>query len=113
MLPKEKRVNRAIFKDILEKSKTFHSSYFSLRCFDSRKTEKSRFSFVVSKKVENKATKRNILKRRGYNSIKPIYKNIKPGFYCVFFLKKEARGLKSKDFEGEMGYLLKKAGVLI
>lgn len=112
MLPKKRKVNKAILKGILKQSKIMHSSYFSLRYIKNNLTKESKFSFVVSKKVANKAPKRNLLKRRGYFVIKEVYKSIETGFICVFFLKKEASLLKFSDFRLEIINLLKKVHII-
>jgi len=113
MLSKKRRVNRALFSQILTKSKSFSSKNISLSVFNTYSSNETKFSFVVSKKVSNKAVKRLVLKKRGYFAIKKNIKNINKGFICIFFLKKNSTLLPYPILEKEILFLLKKAKVLI
>lgn len=112
MLPKKRRVGKELFPDVLNKSKSFYGDSMSLRVFSVGYSNETRFSFVVSKKVSNKAVKRNFLKKRGYSVIKDISVNINKGFVCVFFFKKSALTLSYVDLKKEISSLLKKSRVL-
>ncbi len=113
MLSKNRRVGRELFSQILTKSRSFNGSNLSLRVLKTPLNNKeTKFSFVVSKKVSNKAVKRNFLKKRGYYAVKKISKNLNNDFVCVFFLKKNSTLLSYKEFEKEILFLLKKAEVL-
>jgi ribonuclease P protein component len=112
MLPKKRRVGKELFPDVLKKSKSFYGENMSLRVFLADPSNETRFSFVVSKKVSNKANKRNLLKRRGYSIIKDTTKNINRGFVCVFFFKKSALTVSFADLRKEVLFMLKKSTVL-
>lgn len=111
MLPKSKKISRALFKDIFSRKKNISSSFFSLSFCNTKQPLLSRFSFVISKKIAGKATARNILKRRGYAFLQKNKEKIQPSFAVIFFLKKGVEKLSPKDFHVEMVLLLKKIGV--
>jgi len=113
MLPKKRKVNRETFASILKKGRSFHSKNISIRVYSSKnKEEDSRFSFVVSKKISNNANKRNLLKRRGYDVVKGVIKNIKKGFIGIFFYKKGILDLSYLEIRDEIVFLLKKSDAL-
>ncbi len=114
MLPKNKRVSKEVFSCILKKSKPLHSENLTLRVLKNiDKKEETKFSFVVSRKVSNKAPKRNLLKRRARFAVSKLYKSMVNGFICVFFVKKSAVDVSYSDLEKEIFYLLKKANVIL
>ncbi len=112
MLSKKIRVGKELFPQVLLKARCLYGNNMSLRVLNTNITNKTKFSFVVSRKVSNKAVRRNLLKRRGYSIIKNISKYINNGFICVFFFKKTSTLLSYKELEKEIFFLLKKAKVL-
>ncbi len=127
MLSHSRRVSRTLFEKILKKSTVSHGAYFSLRIGSisepslsntpeaslSTKLEASRFSFVVSKKVAMKATKRNLIRRRGYASLEHLSPLIKPGLVVLFFAKKGIDTLSQKMLEDAILESLKQSRILI
>ena len=106
MLPQSRRATRTLFDKTLKKSMTAHTSYFSTRVGFLEKEPSlsashhaSRFSFVVSKKVALKATKRNLIRRRAYAGIEHIAESVKPGFVILFFARKGIETLSQKALE--------------
>lgn len=73
--------------------------------------EKTRFSFVVSKKDINKATKRNYLKRRGRYIIRK-QKNINSGYKCVLHFKKKAEKTNFNTLNRYIINIIKKIGII-
>ncbi len=112
MLSKKTRVGKELFPQVLLKAKCLYVNNITLRVLSTNITNKTKFSFVTSKKVSNKAVKRNLLKRRGYSIVKSISKNINNGFICIFFFKKSSTLLSYTELEKEILFLLKKAKVL-
>ncbi len=112
MLSKKRRVNRALFSKVLSKNKSFNGKNISLRVFFGEYLNEPRFSFVVSKKVSNKANKRNFLKKRGYSVVKNIIKQTRGGAVCLFYFKKNATLLSFKDLKKEITTLLKESNIL-
>lgn len=114
MLPKNKRVSRKTFAIVSRlKGKTFYSPFLSVKVIAEEKNyrQHSIFSFVVSGKVSKKATVRNLLRRRGYASIRAIAENTRQGFVCIFYFKKPILSLSYKKLQEEIHNILKKSGV--
>lgn len=84
MLKKRYRLKGAISPRAL----LVHTQFFTLR-FSPNGTTQSRFGFVVSKKVDKRATVRNRSKRKIRACIETILDKIKLGYDMMFFLKKE------------------------
>lgn len=114
MLSKNKRIPRKLFQ-VASQGKSFHAEIGTLRVKKSEKDSSlpSKFSFVVSKKVEKSAVGRNLLRRQGYSVISEVEKSLRPGFLCIFFLKKEATSGRYNGLRDGIHALLKNAGVLI
>ncbi len=100
------------FENVFEKGRYFSEDLLSLKAARND-FDYSRFGFIVSNKISKKAVARNRIKRLLRESVRLLYKNIKPGFDGVFISKNKAVG---KSFE-EMGLcvekLLKKSGLLV
>jgi ribonuclease P protein component len=64
-------------------------------------------------KVEKKAVKRNLLRRRGYVIIRENLENIKDGFSVVIILKKGAEKLDFEEYRQEIAKVLEKARVFL
>jgi ribonuclease P protein component len=113
MLPSKKRVKKEMFPFVLKNGKIFHSKHISLKTNILKNTTKeTKFSFVVSKKVSNKANKRNLIKRRGFSILREILDNIETGFICVFFLKKGVTDISYSELKEEILILLNKAKII-
>ena len=102
MLSKTKRVTKDIFQTIIKKGNIVSGSFFLFRYI---KKETPHYSFVVSKKIAHNATKRNSLRRAGYNILKKY--ELKP---CagIFFYKKEAINIKTEFLKEDIDNILKK-----
>ena len=108
MLSKDKKINTQLFKEVLNKGKTHHFTYFSVKTLKSPVNEnKSKFTIVVSKKIVKKAISRNLIRRRFFNIIKDIYKDFPTPYAFIFFLKKEGKELNYKDLKKEIEIILK------
>jgi ribonuclease P protein component len=68
MIAKKYRIERTLIDYILKKGESLTSRLFIVRY---KKNDKSfnRYRTVISKKIENKATKRNLIRRRIYEAI--------------------------------------------
>ena len=86
MLPKNRRIPRALWPALKKKRpQVSRSNTLTLRVVPNG--DGARFSFVVSTKVAGKATRRNILRRRGYHIVRDILADVKPWAYIFFFMK--------------------------
>lgn len=113
MLPKKRKIRRLLFSLILLKNRSFKSENLMLLVNRTNKKDKTKFSVVVSKKVARKASDRNLIKRKGFNVIKNEIANIKNGFLCVLFFKKDVRGISYNEIKSEILSLFKKADILV
>ncbi len=111
MLPSSRRVSRILFEKVMREGRVHHASSFSLR-IGLHANQPSRFSFVVSKKIDKRATKRNSLRRKGYNAVSKVLEFAKPGFAILVFMKKGAEVLSQDTLTAELRDVLSKAGVI-
>jgi len=102
MLSHSKKINTQLFKKVLNNGKTYNFTYFSVKILESPIEDQSKFAFVVPKKVIKKAVSRVLLRRRSFNIIKKIYKNIPTSFFFIFFFKKGVERLNFPDLEKEI-----------
>lgn len=113
MLPKSRRIPRKIFGNLFSKGKRYNSKNFIVYVYPTQKpTDRSIFSFSVSKKVQKSATDRNFLRRRGYSAISKHLSIIKDGNMFLFVYKPKY----SKDFseiEKDILELLSSISVII
>lgn len=107
MLPKKKRITKEIFQDILKKGTTISSPFFIFKYI--KKENKGIFAFVVSKKLVKTATKRNFLRRSGYNILRLYSLNSYAG---IFFYKKEGLNRTKPEIKEDIEFLLKKANFI-
>ena len=114
MLPKNRRIPRRSFQQILSNNKRFnsHGLVLFISPIDPTNQKNSRFSFSVSKKVKTRAVDRNKLRRRGYSVISKHLKNIKPGYYLFFSFKKTTKADKFSVLEEEIKQLLSDSGMI-
>lgn len=114
MLPKKNRLPAYLIPEVLKKGKRFYSELFTL--FISRQkmadNNRPRLVFIISKKIINKAVKRNQIKRRLSQIIEKNLEQIKKGTDIVFLVKKE---ITSKTFlliKSEIERFLKKINLI-
>lgn len=106
MLSKKKRVTKEIFQTILKKGNIAQGSFFLFKYIPFKRMA---YSFVVAKKTASKATKRNSLRRIGYNILREY--SLKAGA-GVFFYKKEALTAPKINLKNDIENLLKKAKLI-
>ena len=93
MLKKEYRLPSQTF---IKSSLVYKTTFFIAR-IASNNLDISRFGFVVSKKVDKRATARNKIKRIFRSCIEQNIERIKPGFDFLFIVKKESLSEESKN----------------
>jgi len=84
MLPKKKRITKALFQTIMKNGKVIHSPLFLFRYI---KHSTPAYAFVVPKTVAKGAVARNSLRRKGYGGLRAF--PLKP-IAGVFFYKKHS-----------------------
>ncbi len=72
----------------------------------------SRFAFVISVKIDKRATKRNLVKRRLREIIRLRLPKTKPGYDILIIAQKGILDLSYKEIEEELLSLLKKIKLL-
>lgn len=105
--PKENRFKeRKSFALVLRKGRTIKGKFLILK-FIENSLKKSRFGFIVSKKISKKATDRNKLKRRISEIVRIKIKEIKKPIDAVFIARKGIEKQKFQEIEKETVQLLK------
>lgn len=72
----------------------------------------SRFAFIVSTKIDKRATARNRMKRLLSESIRHMLPRLRGSVDCIVVARKEFSGKQQTEVEGEVLEVLKKAGLL-
>lgn len=106
MFRKNQRINSEEFKKVFEKSKQKNSKSFLFKFLKDEKVKKPKISVVIPKKVEKGAVKRNLLKRRFYNTIKEELKESFFPYYFIFIIKKEAKKISFNEIKIEIREVL-------
>ena len=109
MLPRENRLKKEKDFKLVLRSKNFFSDDFLILKDIRNDLEISRFAFIVSKKISNKAVIRNRIKRLLREAVRADIKNIKGGWDIIFFTRKNIVEKKYFEIEEEIKRLLKKA----
>jgi len=108
MLSHSKKIGTQLFKDVLDKGKTYHFTFFSIKVLKLSTNNKSRFTIIVPKKVVKKAISRNLIRRRFFNIIKEVYKDFPTSLAIIFFFKKGSEELKFEEIKKEIIKVLNK-----
>lgn len=87
MLPKKNRVNKKLVEKIFRKGR-FVGSYGLTLKFLIENASVPQVSFIVPKKVEKRAVRRNSLRRLGYLVLEKYFKKLPNGFSGVFIFNK-------------------------
>lgn len=98
MLPEENRLRSKKDHDrVYKEGLRYKSPFFLLICAKRKdSTSPSRFSFVISKKVEKTAVKRNRVRRQIREMVRKNLESINDGFDCIIIANKRFVGAKSK-----------------
>ncbi len=111
MLPKEKRLNKALFKKVIDKGKSLNSKVFIVRFVKDNSLLK--FAVSVSKKVSKKAVIRNKIRRRVYTAINSFKTLIsKENGNVLFIVKSDILELKTEDIKPYIKEIFVKLGFL-
>ncbi len=111
MIPKNQRISRENFENIMKKGGLTNSGLFSLR-FLKNPENTTHFSVVVSKKVAKTAVLRNKIRRRGYSIFGKIQKELKNPYFIILFAKKGAEKANFNETEAQIEEILKKSKIL-
>ncbi len=107
MLPKKRRISRALFSELLKERNFVYSEHFTLRFSFPKEGSISKVGVSVSKKVSKSAVKRNSVRRRVYTAISKILPQTSQGLFLLI-AKPGAEKLKGDVLMKEMVELFNK-----
>jgi len=111
MLPSNNRLKKdKDFDNLFKKGATFSYGFLYLKIIKNY-LDYTRFGFIVSKKVSNKAVIRNKIKRKLRALIRERLSKIKKGFDIVIVVKPTFEIKRLKEMETVIEELLKKADI--
>lgn len=109
MLPRSVRLTRARdFDYVFKRGKSVRSEGIALKIIQTG-LKQNRFAVVVSKKVEQKAVKRNKIRRLLTEAIQLYAKNIQKGFDMVFVVLPGFKGESLKEADSIIKQLFQRA----
>lgn len=113
MLSRRNRIDTKTFTEIFPRGRSFVSGPLLLRKITDPLPQIPRFAIVVSKKVEQKANKRNSIRRALYNHLAHLLvtREIPPAFYIFMVQKKVVPSNVTPDYAADIDFLLKKATI--
>jgi ribonuclease P protein component len=88
MLPKKNRTDKKLVEKIFKQGVFVGSLGLTLKYCLEGGAASPRVSFIVPKKVANKAVRRNYLRRRGYLVLEKYFNRLPNGFSGVFIFNK-------------------------
>jgi len=112
LLSKQYRANPAEIILAREEGKLISGPLFSLLIFDLGDRVPSRFAFIVSTKINKRATKRNRVKRLLRQVINLLVPKIKEGRIVLFLAKKKLLGKNLEMIGKEVERMLRKSEVI-
>src|SRR3989344_2256629 len=116
MLSRQRRVTRRQFPAILQTSRSWRSSFLSLRVARGRNEETPKvtiFAFVVSHKVSAMAVNRNKLKRRARAIVRELLPRVKDNYACLLFFKKGSAELPYQELRQAIQEIIARTPVFI
>ena len=88
MLPKQKRLNKDLFLEIMASGRTFHAAFFSVKAIKTDTTlSPSRIGISASKKIFKTAVERNKVRRRLYSVVKELIPEFSGSFSMIIMAK--------------------------
>jgi ribonuclease P protein component len=109
MLPKQNRISKDCFGEILSKGRIFYAAYFMMRSLPAKKTL---FAVSVSKKVAKNAVDRNRIRRRVYSLLGEVSLKTELRSENVISAKIGANKISFELQKEDILKLLKKAGLI-
>jgi ribonuclease P protein component len=88
MLSKKNRANTKTVEEIFRNGKTVNSAVFSFKFLPNIKHQDTQISVIASKNITKIAVKRNLLRRRGYSTLKKFLHLFPSGIEGVLIFKK-------------------------
>lgn len=114
MIPKEFRLKKNQIEYVLKKGVSATTNLFTARYlkFDTTKEKSNpKFAIITSVKFSKKATERNMIRRRLYESIRLNTPKILP-LYIVIIPKKRTLSVEYKEIDKEISNLFNKLTII-
>lgn len=109
MLPKENRLTDDYdFRRVKRLGKIYHSPIFSLTVAPRKISGPSRFGFVISTKIDKRATVRNRIKRLLREAVRKQLEKTPNGFDLVFVVRPRIVGKSYEEVGAEVDKVLSK-----
>lgn len=109
MLPKENRLtDDHDFRRVKRLGKRYHGSVFSLTVAPQKVVTAPRFGFVVSTRIDKRATVRNQIKRRLREAVRSSLINVSKGFDLVFVVRPDIKSASYEEISAEVDKVLSK-----
>jgi ribonuclease P protein component len=102
MLPTVRRVKKQDFPQVMRSNLVFYGKNINLKVFDRKDEKPTKFSFVVSSKIQKSAVKRHIIKRRLSSVIENRVNSYKKGMSLVFLATKDLSEAPYGDISTEI-----------
>jgi len=113
MLPQANRLKKTIdFQKVFKRGKSATSASLTVRYLSKNANLPARFGFVVSTKVDKRASKRNMIKRQMRAASKDLISNLKQGYDVVVLASRVKIPVDKKQIRTEVGEVYKKAGLI-
>ena len=109
MLPKENRLTDDYdFRRVKRLGKSYHCPLFKLSVAQRKIAGPSRFGFVISTKIDKRATVRNRIKRLLRQAVRERLEKIPDGFDLVFVVRPKIVGKSYEEVGAEVDQVLSK-----
>jgi len=104
MIPKRNRVDKKSVELIFKEGRFINSPNLTFKFIKKTGNTHPRISFIAPKSVAKKSTTRNLLRRRGYYSLKKHINKISPNIIGVFIFKNKKT--PSNILESDISFIL-------
>lgn len=109
MLPKENRLTDDYdFRRVKRLGKNYHCPFFKLSVVRRKVSGPPRFGFVISTKVDKRATVRNRIKRLLRETVRASLSKVPDGFDFVFVVRPKIVGKSYEEVRFEVDKILSK-----
>ena len=101
MLKKIHRLTTKEVKRVLGRNRQFATAFFLVKFLVNRQ-KFSRFSILVSAKLDNRATQRNLIRRRAYEAIRRNWDKLNSTTDAILIAKRQIIGISYAEIEKDI-----------
>jgi ribonuclease P protein component len=113
MLPKENRLTSDYqFRRVRSRGVRVNTPLFGLSYLKKGTPVSSRFGFVVSKKIDKRAVKRNYIKRLFREGVRSVIAEVGDGYDIVFWVRRAALEAKTEELWSAIKNALERGGII-